>query len=172
MPWSDNIFAVIGEELGLLGTLLVILLFALLVWRGLRIAMRCRDPFGMLLALGLTAMLAVQATINIAVVVAWIPPTGMPLPFFSYGGSAMLASMAAVGLLFSISRFGRGVGRVTRSPVATDDLGNRVEPNARDDFGGRYGRPRLSGAGRRRPTAPRTQPGYASRTRRGSDTRR
>lgn len=166
MPWSDNIYAVIGEELGLLGTLLVILLFALLVWRGLRIAMRCQEPFGMLLALGLTAMLAVQATINIAVVVAAIPPTGMPLPFFSYGGSAMLATMAAVGLLFSVSRYGRGMGRVARPAPATDEAGNRVDVDARDDFGRRYRRPRVSRARGRGPTAargsPGTSPGYAS----------
>jgi cell division protein FtsW len=168
MPWSDNIYAVIGEELGLLGTLLVILLFALLIWRGLRISMRCRDPFGMLLALGLTAMLAVQATINIGVVVAWIPPTGMPLPFFSYGGSAMLATMAAVGLLFSISRFGRGTGRVARPGTVTDDAGNKVDNHARDDLGRRYRRPRVSSTGRRSPTAPRTSPTYASRTRSGT----
>lgn len=111
VPWSDNIYAVIGEELGLVGTLLVVLLFALLAWRGLRIAMHCRDPFGMLLAVGLTSMLVVQGLLNMAVVVAWIPPTGVPMPFFSYGGSAMLATMAAVGLLFSISHYSRSGNR-------------------------------------------------------------
>ena len=113
VPWSDNIYAVVGEELGLVGTLLIILLFGLLAWRGLQIAMRCRDPFGMLLAVGLTSMLVVQGLLNMGVVVAWIPPTGVPMPFFSYGGSAMLATMAAVGLLFSVSHYSRSGSRPT-----------------------------------------------------------
>ncbi len=170
VPWSDNIYAIIGEELGLVGTLLVIVLFALLAWRGLRIAMRCRDPFGMLLAVGLTAMLVVQGLLNMAVVVAWIPPTGVPMPFFSYGGSAMVATMAAVGLLFSISHYSRnrpvskararGAVRTTagvaaigprvaaparKSYAAQAEIG--VENHAGLDFGWGDGGSRLSGAG-------------------------
>ena len=171
VPWSDNIFAVVGEELGLVGTLLVILLFGLLAWRGLRIAMRCRDPFGMLLAVGLTSMLVVQGLLNMGVVVAWIPPTGVPMPFFSYGGSAMLATMAAVGLLFSISHYSRHrpaskpsvrttAGLATIGPnsagprraiparksyAAQAQIG--VEKHAGLDFGWGDGGSRLSGAG-------------------------
>jgi cell division protein FtsW len=128
VPWSDNIYAVVGEELGLVGTLLVILLFGLLAWRGLRIAMRCRDPFGMLLAVGLTSMLVVQGLLNMAVVVAWIPPTGVPMPFFSYGGSAMLATMAAVGLLFSISHYSRN-RPVSKSTISTTAGPAAIGPN-------------------------------------------
>jgi cell division protein FtsW len=117
LAWSDNIYAVIGEELGLIGTLLVIALFALLAYRGLSIALRTRDPFGMLLAIGLTAMIILQAMLNMAVVVAVVPPTGVPLPFFSYGGSSLVTAMAAVGLLFSISRYGPSV-RPRSSPSA------------------------------------------------------
>ncbi len=150
VPWSDNIYAIIGEELGLLGTLLVLVLFALLAWRGLQIALRCRDPFGTLLAVGLTSMLVVQALFNMAVVVAAVPPTGVPLPFFSLGGSSMLAAMAAVGLLFSVSRYGRSGGRVHRpAPPGSEAAVQRANTHANPDFGGRDGRTRLSGAGSR-----------------------
>lgn len=155
LAWTDNIFAVIGQELGLLGALLVILLFALLAWRGLRIAMRCRDPFGMLLAVGLTSMLVVQALLNIAVVVAAVPPTGVPLPFFSYGGSSMVTAMTAVGLLFSISRHGRTVTIKPARPAPAIEGGSpRMVPNATLDLGWRDGRPRVSGAGRGSATKP------------------
>jgi cell division protein FtsW len=148
VPWSDNIYAVISEELGLLGALLVILLFALLAWRGLQIALRCRDPFGTLLAVGVTSMLVVQALFNMAVVVAAVPPTGVPLPFFSYGGSSMLAAMAAVGLLFSVSRYGRTGGRLHRpAPPGSEAAAQRLDTHARLDFGWRDGGTRLSGAG-------------------------
>ncbi len=126
VPWSDNIYAIVGEELGLVGTLLVILLFAMLAWRGLQIARRCRDPFGMLLAVGLTSMLVVQGMLNMAVVVAWIPPTGVPMPFFSYGGSAMVATMAAVGLLFSISYYSRSGSRPSTKKVLGTATGMAV----------------------------------------------
>lgn len=112
LAWTDNIYAIVGQELGFVGAIVVILLFALLTWWGLRIAMRCRDTFGMLLALGITVMLATQAILNMAVVVAVVPPTGVPLPFFSYGGSSMVTAMGAVGLLLSVSRYGRTIGRV------------------------------------------------------------
>jgi cell division protein FtsW len=106
VSWSDNIYGVIGEEMGLLGSLFVILLYAILAYRGLRIALRAPDHFGMLLAVGITTILILQALLNMAVIVAAAPPTGVTLPFVSYGGSSLLASLAGVGLLLSISRFG------------------------------------------------------------------
>ncbi len=106
VSWSDNIYGVIGEELGLLGTLFVLLLFALLAYRGLRIALRAPDNFGMLLATGITTMLILQALLNMAVIVAAAPPTGVTLPFISYGGSSLVASLFGIGVLLSISRYG------------------------------------------------------------------
>ncbi len=101
---TDGVFAVLGEELGLLGTLMVIGLLIMLVWRGVRAARNARDSYGFLLALGITCWLAYQALINIAVITAVIPFTGIPLPFLSYGGSSLLFSLIGVGILLSISR--------------------------------------------------------------------
>jgi cell division protein FtsW len=101
---NDFIFAVVGQELGLIGGLVVIGLFLLLAWRGTRIAMHAPDTFGGLLALGITGWLTFQAFINIAVVVKLIPMTGMPLPFLSDGGTSLVVALAAVGILLSISR--------------------------------------------------------------------
>lgn len=103
-PQNDFIFAVLAEELGFIGCLFVIILFALFVWRGIIIAVKAEDNFGTLIAIGITTMIGLQALINIAVVTNTIPVTGMPLPFFSYGGSAMLADLMAVGILLSVSR--------------------------------------------------------------------
>lgn len=115
LGWSDNIFAIIGEELGLLGTLLLIFLFCLLVYRGLRTALHAPDTFGMLLATGITSLLALQALLNAGVALAIAPATGVTLPFISYGGSSLLTVMAAVGILLSISREANGA-----SPISTD----------------------------------------------------
>jgi cell division protein FtsW len=101
---NDFIFAVLGQELGLIGGITVIGLFLLLTWRGIRVAMRAPDTFGGLLALGITSWLAFQAFINIGVVVVMLPLTGMPLPFLSDGGSSLVVALAAVGILLSISR--------------------------------------------------------------------
>ena len=103
-PQNDFIFAVLAEELGFIGSIFVIILFALFVWRGIIIAIKAEDNFGTLIAIGITTMIGLQALINIAVVTNTIPVTGMPLPFFSYGGSAMLADLMAVGILLSVSR--------------------------------------------------------------------
>lgn len=103
-PQNDFIFAVLAEELGFLGCSAVILLFVLFVWRGIVISIKAQDNFGTLIGIGLTVMIGLQALINIAVVTNTIPVTGMPLPFFSYGGSAMLADLIAVGILLSVSR--------------------------------------------------------------------
>ncbi len=101
---TDAIFAVIGEELGLIGAAAVILLFALIGLRGFRIALRAPDPFGALLAAGITAGLVSQALINIAVVTAVVPFTGIPLPLVSFGGSSLITSLMGIGLLLSVSR--------------------------------------------------------------------
>jgi len=101
---TDSIFAVVGEETGFLGATLVLGLFLLLCWRGLFIAVAAQDPFGRALAAGATCLIGWQALINMAVVSHVIPNTGVPLPFLSYGGSAMLTSLTAVGILLSVSR--------------------------------------------------------------------
>lgn len=103
-PHTDFIFAVIGEELGLLGTLSVLILFGILAWRGLSISLRAPDPFGRHLAFGLTMMIIVQAMVNMAVVTGLLPTKGLTLPFLSYGGSSLVANLAAVGILWNISR--------------------------------------------------------------------
>jgi cell division protein FtsW len=102
--WNDFIFAIIGEEFGFVGAGLVIALFVLLAYAGIRTSLRAPDTFGALLAAGITAWLCFQAFINIAVVVALLPVTGITLPFISAGGSSLLVSFAAVGVLLSISR--------------------------------------------------------------------
>ena len=106
-PQTDSIFALLGEELGLIGTLLVVALFLIIAYRGFRIASRCGDPFGQVLATGLTFWLVTQAFMNIGVITATIPFTGVPLPFISFGGSALMAALAAVGVLLNISRTAR-----------------------------------------------------------------
>jgi len=103
-PHTDFIFAVIGEELGLLGTLTVLILFGMLAWRGLSISLRAPDLFGRHLAFGLTMMIVVQAMVNMAVVTGLVPTKGLTLPFLSYGGSSLVANLAAVGILWNISR--------------------------------------------------------------------
>ncbi len=103
--YNDIIFAIICEELGIVGAALVILLFAVLIWRGIRIALRAKDAFGMLMATGITAVIAFQSIINIGVVTNTIPNTGQPLPFISYGGTSLLFLMAMVGILLNISRY-------------------------------------------------------------------
>ena len=103
-PHNDFIFAVLAEELGFVGSVVVIILFTIFVWRGVIIAMRAQDNFGCLIAIGIVTMLGLQAMINIAVVTGTIPVTGMPLPFFSYGGTSLIANLIAVGILLNISR--------------------------------------------------------------------
>ena len=104
---SDFIFAVIGEELGLFGGLAVLMAFSVVLWRGFVIAWRASDKFGFLLAMGLTMCLVGQAMINIGVTLGLLPTTGLPLPFISAGGSSLIASLAAVGLLLSVSQHAR-----------------------------------------------------------------
>jgi cell division protein FtsW len=104
---TDGIFAIIGEEAGLIGAVAVLMLFVLLVWRGFRIAYRARESFGQLLAVGIVAWIAIQALLNMGGISRAIPMTGIPLPLISFGGSALLSTMAALGILVSISRYGR-----------------------------------------------------------------
>lgn len=101
---TDSIFAIVGEELGFVGCAVLIALLLFLVIRGLKIANECTDDFGKILALGLTSWLGVQAMINLSSMVALLPLTGVPLPFISYGGSALVVNLTAVGILLNISR--------------------------------------------------------------------
>jgi cell division protein FtsW len=103
-PHTDFIYAVIGEELGLLGCTIVLACFCVIAWRGLRTAMRAPDRFGAFLALGLTAMVVVQAFFNISVVLGLLPTKGIPLPFVSFGGSSLLMSMIGMGILLNVSQ--------------------------------------------------------------------
>jgi len=103
-PYTDFIFAILGEELGLLGGMCVIALFAVVIWRGLRVGLRAPDAFGSYLALGLTLMLATQTLVNLAVVMGALPTKGLPLPFISFGGSALLMTMFSAGVLLNISQ--------------------------------------------------------------------
>ena len=103
-PHNDFIFSIVCEELGLVGALIIILLFALLVWRGFTIAMRAPDKFGSLLAIGLTFQVGLQAMLNIWVVTNTIPNTGISLPFFSYGGTSLIILLAEMGIVLSVSR--------------------------------------------------------------------
>ncbi|MFM2105067.1 MAG: stage sporulation protein [Chloroflexota bacterium] len=142
--FNDFIFAIVGEEFGLVGAAIVILLFGVLAYGGVRAALGAPDTFGALLAAGITAWLVIQAFINIAVVVALLPVTGITLPFISAGGSSLIVSFAAVGILLSISRETVAHGRWT---------------DASADRGRGHGRAHLPGA-RRRPVAARA-PGRA-----------
>ena len=103
-PQNDFIFSVVCEELGFIGATLIILVFVLLIWRGYVIAMRCRDRFGSMLAIGLTTQVGVQTILNIAVVSNTIPNTGISLPFFSSGGTALVMLLAEMGVILSVSR--------------------------------------------------------------------
>ncbi len=109
-PYSDFIFSVVGEEFGLIGTLAVVIAFGLLLWRGTRAAMNAPDRFGMLLAIGIIIGIVVQALFNISVVISIVPAKGIPLPFISYGGTSVMMTMLAVGMLLNISQSG---GRIS-----------------------------------------------------------
>lgn len=101
---TDSIFAVVGEELGFIGSMFLISLFVFLVYKGFKITQNCEEPFGKLLAFGLTSWLGLQTIINLGAMVSIFPLTGVPLPFISYGGSALLANLMAVGILLNISK--------------------------------------------------------------------
>jgi cell division protein FtsW len=103
-PQTDFIYAVTAEEFGLLGALFVVTLFLIFCLRGFRVAVRAKDPFARLLAVGITSMIGIQAFFNISVVLALLPTKGIPLPFLSYGGSSLLIMLASVGVLLNISK--------------------------------------------------------------------
>ena len=103
-PHTDFIFAVTAEELGLLGSVILVALFAVFLWRGVRTALRTTDQFGRFLAVGITSMIVVQAFINISVVLGLMPTKGIPLPFVSYGGTSLLCALGCVGVLLNISK--------------------------------------------------------------------
>lgn len=145
---SDFIFAVVGEELGLAGGLGVVLVFGLFLWRGIRTSLRAPDRFAMLLSLGLVTSIVTQALFNISVVLALLPTKGIPLPFISYGGSSLVPTLAAAGMLLNISQYA-GSGAVDlellRSLVAKarhDPARLQVATTrgvASTDFGPRFG---------------------------------
>jgi len=103
-PYTDFIYAIVGEELGLLGCVAVLALFGFLFARGVRAAANAPDSFGRLLGIGFSVMIVVQALVNISVVLALLPTKGIPLPFLSYGGSALWADLLAVGILLNLSQ--------------------------------------------------------------------
>ncbi len=143
-PHTDSIFAVLAEELGLLGCILVATLFVVLAIRGYRIARAAPDSFGALLGAGITTWIAFEALLNIAVMTAVLPFSGVPLPFISYGGSALVTSMAGVGLLLSISRVTARESVPERRTHADPDLGRgdrgRSVPRVRRGRGAAAGR--------------------------------
>ncbi|MBQ8795857.1 MAG: FtsW/RodA/SpoVE family cell cycle protein [Clostridia bacterium] len=103
-PQNDFVFAIVCEELGLVGALLILVLFALLVWRGITMSRKASDNFGKLLGIGLTAQVGLQVILNIFVITDWLPNTGISLPFFSYGGSSLIMLLAQMGVILSVSR--------------------------------------------------------------------
>jgi len=121
---TDMIFAIVGEELGLFGTVAVVSAFAVFAYVGFNVALRARDPFGKLLAAGITALVAGQAIVNLSAVLGIAPLTGIPLPFVSYGGSSLIVSLAAVGILLNIAVNGA-------SAEATDRVPDRSRGNRR-----------------------------------------
>ncbi len=130
---TDGVFAIIGEETGMVGALIVLSIFSVLIYRGIRAGMRAEDRFGTLLAFGIVAWFALQAFFNVAGVMRTIVLTGIPLPFLSFGSSALIASMAAAGILVSISRHGRGTMPETADPPLEDPAPTRdVAPKHED----------------------------------------
>jgi len=115
---SDFIFAVIGEELGLVGSLAVVAVFALFLWRGIRTALLAPDRFGMLLSLGIVTGIVAQALFNMSVVLSLVPTKGIPLPFISYGGSSLVPTLAAVGILLNVSQHANGKVADFKTPIA------------------------------------------------------
>jgi cell division protein FtsW len=143
-PHTDSIFAVIGEELGVIGAMFVVCLFVVFVIRGFDVARRSRDPFGGLLASGITLWIIIKALLNIAVMLSLVPPTGVALPFISFGGSSLVMVMAGAGLLISIARV-----TAMREVNAAEGRNTRAaRASAHSDRSGGNGRARISGAGR------------------------
>ena len=144
-PHTDTIYAIIGEEWGLLGTLAVLVAFLIIAVRGYRIAARAPSPFAALVAVGITSWIVFQAFVNIGVTVALIPFTGLTLPFLSYGNSSLISCLMATGLLLNISRHVDQSSTDNSSAVSTSRIGQAPSHS----FGWRHWRSRLSGAGSR-----------------------
>jgi cell division protein FtsW len=142
---TDMIFAVVGEELGLVGSALVIAAFAVFAWAGFRVALGCRDPFGKRLAAGITTLVCAQAAVNLAAVLGLAPLTGIPLPFVSYGGSSLLMMLCAVGVLLNIAVN----ERVVEARVRDRGRGNRRSRSPGARRGGGASRTRSDGDVRR-----------------------
>jgi cell division protein FtsW len=143
---TDMIFAVIGEELGLVGAALLMLGYAAFAYAGLRLAITCKDPFGKRLAAGITALICGQAAINLAAVLGLAPLTGIPLPFVSYGGSSLVVALLSVGILLNIAR-GHGAAKTVSVPDRSRGDGRPRRPVARG--GGSAARARSGGDVRR-----------------------
>jgi cell division protein FtsW len=122
---TDGVFAIIGEELGFAGLMVIIGLFAFFVYRGLKITMEARDRFGLLLGIGILSWIAFQSLINMGGITRTIPLTGVPLPFLSYGGSSLIALMAAVGVLLSVSRYAMPQAYASRQRVSSSGQATR-----------------------------------------------
>jgi cell division protein FtsW len=158
---TDSIFAILGEELGLIGTLLVVMAFLFIAYRGYRIACRTTDPFASLVAVGITSWLVFQALINMAVTTSLVPFTGLTLPFISYGSSSLIMCMVGAGILLSISRHTvprpveepSDVPSIRRSPALEFFQATRKAVTTLPVWRW-YGRARLSGTGRRRSAGP------------------
>jgi cell division protein FtsW len=126
-PYSDFIFSVVGEELGLVGTLAVVVAFGFLLWRGTRAALNAPDRFGMLLGIGIITGIIVQALFNISVVISILPAKGIPLPFISYGGSSIIVTLFAVGILLNISQYA-GFVEINQEAAPTPKRAKRGKP--------------------------------------------
>jgi cell division protein FtsW len=148
---TDFIFAMIGEEAGLIGTLVVLIAFAIFVYAGIKIAMGSRDQYGRLVAGALTGMIGLQATLNMAAVTGLVPVTGKPLPFVSYGGSSMLVTMISLGLILSVSQYGACAPGAVRAPKRRSEERTRANSDERRRNGGpRVPRPDRGRSVRRR----------------------
>ena len=132
---SDFIFAVVGEELGLVGAMTIVLVFALFLWRGVRTALLAPDRFGMLLSLGIVTSIVAQALFNISVVLSLVPTKGIPLPFISYGGSSLVPTLAAVGILLNVSQHASGNIADFRLPIANFGKGYQEGLNRQSAIG-------------------------------------
>lgn len=126
-PYTDFIFPVIGEEFGFVGTSVFLILYLYFIWRGILIALRCKDPFGTLVGIGIMGLIAIQAFVNIGGVTKTIPLTGVTLPFISYGGSSLLVSMLCMGIMLNISRETNlpATEEVTKSVTTVRQIRNR-----------------------------------------------
>jgi len=125
---SDFIYAVIGEELGLIGALVVVFVFAIFLWRGMRAALRAPDRFGMLLGVGIVVGIVAQALLNMSVVLALLPTKGIPLPLISYGGSSLVPTLLGVGILLNISQY---AGLKSKAAFDEEDYEEEWQPAPR-----------------------------------------